>query len=235
MAARKRKVLVASSLVHFDPVTISDELWLAAEAKYKQLITADVRQRIEEVTQQYVARAIFEHGAVPVSDARNYLGKIRLAAERLRDLVSLRPGEVDGPWYARHLLMNHIRDKRLGNVRPKMLKSGRRDPRNLNDPIAALVAVLTSCDAACVSALSELDNPNYSVAEGEAWGGWIRQLTAIMKDAGLRAGAAKDIGHEEDPSPFVFLVQRLQRALPVVQHTQSAGALAKAINAARRH
>jgi hypothetical protein len=212
-------------------VTISDPLWEAIETDFARCISTDVRQRVEEATRQYVASAAFEIDTVPLAAPRAHLDKIRRALERVRELLS--HGSRPGPDYARHLLQNHIRDERLGGWASNSLKST--GPYWI-DPIAALIDVLNSCTAGCASAVRELDDPDFSVAEGEAWDRWIGQLAAILTEAGLRVGVAKHAAYEERPSAFVSLVDRLQKSLPsfAVRHAQSLGALAKAINSARR-
>ena len=71
--------------------------------------------------------------------------------------------------------------------------------------------------------------------EGEAWGAWVRGLTAICEEHHLPTEARQDPDARFAPSPFVAFVEKLQEFLPpqLRRHTHSLLALASAINSAR--
>jgi hypothetical protein len=235
MGPRKAKVLMAS-FGPLDPVQISNGDWKRIEALFKRPIPPNVRAAIEKTTQEFVGAAIFELHAVPVADARVELKEIQTAAERLRNRISSRPGPLNAATYAKHLLLNHIRDDRLGDPRGRVLESGKLDPKSIAGPINALIGILNSCALACESALKELEDMDYSMREGDAWGRWICRLKAILKDHGLPTTARKDTDKNRDKeSPFVSLVWELQSLAPEQcrRHTLNIWALSKAIGKLR--
>jgi hypothetical protein len=196
--------------------------WQLIEEAYGRSLKRTVRQKIRKVTVEFISDVTFELTVAPVADARKEIERILSAAEKLRDVIPEPSANCDGAWYARHLLMNHIRDPALP------------DPRVMpyRDPVQVLSQILASCLTACHSALEELDNPDWSVEEGQAWKRWINRLTIILSGANLPISARKD---EAVPSAFVSLVHELQSCLPLVcrRHTQSNQALALAIGRAR--
>jgi Domain of unknown function (DUF5801) len=90
---------------------------------------------------------------------------------------------------------------------------------------------LKSLVVACDCALNDL-----SAARGydEAWGWWIRGLTRIAGEYGLPTGVSTELDKNGLPSPFVRLVQELDRYLPAdARQRRSPAALAMAISRAR--
>lgn len=110
--------------------------------------------------------------------------------------------------------------------------------KNFNHPtlgaaglFANLHGFLTKFDAACSAGLKQLSEyPSFE--EGDAWNNWILDLTHITRDAGLPWKVSKD---DLRISPFVALVQELQKRLPPEcrRHIHSEAALATAIVRAR--
>ena len=93
---------------------------------------------------------------------------------------------------------------------------------------------LTATEAVCIFAIKELVDAGY--AHNWLWNNWIGCLTIIMKEHNLpykvRADSDKLKG---EISPFVRLVEALQRCIPVeARHSTRDFALAKAITRARR-
>jgi hypothetical protein len=218
MPKRKRKILVGSG----HPVKAPRFDWQLIEKAYGFSLSRPVRQKLRGVSIEYASNASLELTLAPVADACREIKRVLVAAEQLGDAIPELSGTCDGAWYARHLLMNHIRDPALPDpsVRP------------YRDPVQVLSQILASCLTACHSSLKELDNPDWSVEEGQAWKRWINRLTIILSGANLPISARKD---EAVPSAFVSLVHELQSCLPLVcrRHTQSNQALALAIGRAR--
>jgi hypothetical protein len=225
-------VLVAAPS-KLDEVRFGRKEWQCLEIAYRHKVPVSVRKRIRQATQRYAAAARFEHDAASAADARKYLVKIRKAATDLGALITPVDDREDGPAYARHLLLNHIRDERLGRVGGTLLPSGKRDPRS-RDPLSALIAVVRSCVTACDSGCAELDNPDFVMREGESWDRWICDLTAILERQELPVAASKGKSNYDRASPFVSLVLALQDSLPFNRHRHSHLACAKAIGLARQ-
>jgi hypothetical protein len=100
------------------------------------------------------------------------------------------------------------------------------------DPLRALSEILGSCDSACTSAFRELDDPNYSISEGDAWNTWVGQLSDLISAGRLPTSINRARGR---PAPFVCLISELQTQLPLEcrRHTHSVAALTKAIGRSR--
>jgi hypothetical protein len=159
-------------------------------------------------------------------DARKATIKLLSAGRTLRNALKDEPAELNGRFYAIHLIRNYLRDDRLG------------DHTSFPGPIAELTSVLTSFVTACEQSIAELRDPNRAeIVEGAAWDAWIRQLLCILNEAGLPTAARKDTDKQKTsiPSSFVALVRELQRCVPRACYPQrSDAALATAISAARR-
>ena len=138
------------------------------------------------------------------------------------------PADLDGRFYAIHLLRNHIRDERLG------------DPTSLpyRDPLATFSNVISSFVIACKRSLREMSDPNRAeFKKGEAWNKWICDLAAILEPSGLTTSARKDFDKrkQERPSRFVVLVSALQEYVPAqCRRTCSEAGMATAISRAKR-
>src|SRR5262245_38464161 len=131
MPKRKRKILIGTH----HPVKCPQFDWQLIEEAYGRPLDQTVRQRIQEVTIEFASDAIFELTVAPVADARKEIERILSAAERLREAIPEPSAPVDGAFYARHLLMNHIRDPLLPN--PTVMP--------YRDPVQAVSQILTSC------------------------------------------------------------------------------------------
>jgi hypothetical protein len=220
MPKRKRKILMGSG--GHPPINIRDLDWELMEKAYGLPLPPAVRGQIEEASVEFVSAAAFELTVAPVAEAQKEVNRILSAVEQLIDALATPSKTVDGAHYAKHLLRNHIRSKWLPD--PTVLP--------YQDPLSAISQILTSLVIACHRSFEELDNPDYSVQEGEAWERWIRSLTALFASAALPTGARKD---NPEASPFVALVRELQKCLPAdfQRHTHSDLALSKAIGRAR--
>jgi hypothetical protein len=218
MPKRKRKILMG---IHH-PLESPQFNWQLIEETYARRLDQTVRQKIQEVTVEFASDAIFELTVASVDAARKEIESILSAAEQLRDAIPEPSATVDGASYARHLLVKHIRDPALPvpTVMP------------YRDPIRVFSRIVTSCVTACQRSLEELDDPDWSIEEGEAWERWINRLTSVLAAANLPTAARKD---DAEPSAFVSLVDKLQACLPpkCQRPVQSHQALATAIARAR--
>jgi hypothetical protein len=218
---RTPKVLMAA-LGKIEPVAFSAVDWRRIEREFGQKVPPEVRKLLEDETLQFIAGSRFEKEAAPAEASRGEINKIRRAVEDLLKLLA--PSRtLDGAHYAKHLLLNHLDDDRLGHL-------------PVGNPLTALTLVLTSCVAACDSALNELRDPGYTIREGEAWTRWIRRLTKILRDHELPTTVAKSKGINDTQSPFVRLIACFQDRVPseCKRHALSGMAVAKAISAAQR-
>lgn len=207
-------------------IVIGERDWERIETGYGQSIRGDLRDRIQEATQRFALSAIFEVRAARLVDARKATNEVLSAGQALRNALKDEPAEMNGRFYAFHLIRNYLRDERLG------------DYTAFPGPIAALRSVLNSFVTACEQSLAELHDPNRAeFVEGAAWDAWVRQLLCILSEAGLPTAARKDTDKQKTsiPSSFVALVRELQRCVPRACYLQrSDAALATAISAARR-
>jgi hypothetical protein len=205
MPRRESKVGM-SSVPHRNPIEICETDWLRIESKYGHRLNEDIRQQIQQATQAFSFEATSELKAARSVDARRAVKKIMSIAEALLEEVKA-PADLDGRFYAIHLLRNHIRDDRLG------------DPTTLpyRDPLVIFSNVISSFVIACEQSLLELSDPNRAeIQEGEAWKTWVCGLAAILEPRGLPTSARKDSDKRkhEWPSPFVVLVSALQEYVP---------------------
>ena len=137
MPRRESKVGM-SSVPHRNPIEICETDWLRIESKYGHRLNEDIRQQIQQATQVFSLEATSELRAARSVDARRAVKKIMSIAEALREEVKA-PADLDGRFYAIHLLRNHIRDDRLG------------DPTTLpfRDPLVIFSNVISSFLIAC--------------------------------------------------------------------------------------
>ena len=224
-------------IAHADDVptiAFTDEQWQAIEQAYGRQLNAEVRQQITTVTTLYLKERIFERAA-PLKVARERIERIRRGAGDLEKVMldgepfSASTDELSGeqqPWqqwqqsvhsYTDHLIRRYFSDPRLA--------AGWRGDH--------FRGVLTSLMVACDCALNDLSDAR-GYRHGEAWGSWIRELTRIAGEYGLPTGVTTELDRNGRPSPFVRLVQELNRYLPAdARQRRSPAALAMAISRAR--
>jgi len=226
MPRRESKVGM-SSVLHPDPIEICGTDWRRIEAKCGHHLDKNIREQIQQATQAFYLEALSELKAPRTGDAREALKKIRFFAEALREEVTP-PADLDGRFYAIHLLRSHIRDDRLG------------DPTSLpyRDPLATFSNVISSLVIACERSLRELSDPNRAeFQEGEAWNNWICRLVEVLEPSELPTSARKDSDKRkhERASAFVVLISVLQEYVPVqFRRTCSEAGVATAISRAKR-
>lgn len=203
---------------------ISDDDWGRIEAAYgfplRDRRGESLREKICEITQAFVSCAAFEQGALVSAQVKNRVRAIKQAAENLRSAILKKRTEEDR--YAKLLICHRA---------PLPFQDG----RNALDNLAfQLLRVLKGCDLATAE-LHGIQKDNFR--KGEAWAGWVNELTKIMKGEGLPTRARKD-GTQKNQlgqSPFVTFISELQKFCPkkLQRSTHSAGALTKAITKAR--
>jgi hypothetical protein len=147
MPRRELKVGI-SSAGGLKPIVIGHRDWELIETGYGRVIGQDLRDRIEKATQAFALSATSEARAASVADARKATSELLSAGKRLRNAIKDEPAELNGRFYAIHLIRNYLRDDRLG------------DYTSFPGPIAALTSVLTSFVTACEQSLTELHDPN---------------------------------------------------------------------------
>lgn len=105
-----------------------------------------------------------------------------------------------------------------------------------------LMHTLLAADEVCEFVRVSISDNQYPTYEhGFIWNWWIRALTIILKEHGLpyraRNDSDKQKGQKEEMSPFVRLVDKLQKCIPKSAQRSTAGphALAKAVTRARQN
>jgi hypothetical protein len=201
---------------------IGREAWSKLEEAIDSPIGKNVRGKIRLATHEYLANAVLEFRAPPVSVARDRAREIRAPAAAVYRAI-----------------MKPIPDE----LRPADLYARREIERGLAGwafPIKLRFFALISREVARVSdavhrQLGSTEDSGFR--PGDAWSSWIRRLTTILKAGGLQVSVRKDTDkHRGAPSPFVAFIAELQGCLPAEfhRHTQSTEALAVAIVKARR-
>ena len=225
MPRLKRSIPVArlGKLWRFD---ISTDDWRRIEGAYRRRLSDLVRRELEGETRNFLGTSMMEKKAAPVGDAKETLRRIRTAAASLGKTIPAITSANLARVYARNLLHSRLRTPESWD--------DPHDPAYFQDPLADLATVLVRLAAACDNALAQLNDPDFSIGEGEGWRRWIIRITEILKRHSLPTGVRKDgLGR---PSAFVMLVREIQKRLPSEhrRHVHSTAAAAKAIQMARR-
>ena len=182
-----------------------------------------VREQIEAVAVKYLWLKKMEEEAEPLAAAKKILNKISklgpLVRQLLPDLTAINSCETDAHALIRHKLSQHFH----APSRPPF-----------GDHLSCFIPNLTAFADALnrIGSLETTDCQQY----GNAWKGWIIDLTTIIRQAGLRTGVSKDSRCKDD-SLFVYFVLALQKELPQDQFLQpftDPRSLADAIYRARR-
>jgi len=213
--------------------TIADAAWKAIETAYGRELSPAVREEMGSATAQYVDFATAEKAAPPSLPARRRIERLRKRAKQLLEELDERNSfAAPAPeLYADELIYFHLYPR----SNPKALLPGRR--HLLLAPSSAEVErIVAGCDAA-LSEMGRTSAPGYW-HEGSSWNSWVVQLTEIAASHGLPVGAAVTVKKAEPDqySPFIRLVQALQRCLPsdLRRSMLSDDALTEAIKRARR-
>ncbi|HEY1803745.1 MAG TPA: hypothetical protein VGG45_04640 [Terracidiphilus sp.] len=219
--ARYASTLPFAVLEGRDPhLTITNANWEQIESAYGHQLDEQLREQIYLATLMFLALVPSELAGAPSANVMRKIQSIEAAAARLRDAILETPKTI-GPQAARHadhLIGQNLRDTRI------------------NGGLRTIGSVMESVVQACRTTQSEFDNSNWcGRSKGDTWKGWICQLRCILKAKNLPIAARKDSDKSDCSSPFVRLVDKLQLLLPTTyrQSSQSRGALAKAIHAAR--
>jgi hypothetical protein len=195
-----------ASILRQPSLVVSEADWVHVESKYGLPLSTVARERILNVTEGYCLLAAGEALAPSTKDARTALKKILKAARSLQEEIR-RPDELDGRFYALHLVRNFVRGEGLPD--PAVLP--------FRDPVEAFSSMLSSVVVACERSARELNNPNRAeIKVGAAWDSWIRDLVEILKVDGLPVSVRKDSDKRAKvvSSDFVSLVSALQDFLP---------------------
>jgi hypothetical protein len=219
-------------IAHADDVptiALTDEKWQAIERAYGRKLNPDVRQQITTVTKHYLKDCVFDRSAAPKKMALKRIRRVRRAAGDLEKVMLdskpfsassdelSREQQQSAHSYADGLIRRHL-DERRSRARDK-----------LHHFRHALKSLVVACDGA----LNDLSAAR-GYRDGEAWGWWIQELTRIAGEYGLPTGVSTELDRNDRPSPFVRLVQELDRYLPAdPRQRRSPAALAMAISRAR--
>lgn len=226
MPRRQSKVGIAS-IPQQPEFAVSEADWLLIESNYGHSLSNDIRDQIATVTQGFCLLAAGECLAPPTIDARKAARRILTIAKTLMDAMTP-PSEINGRFYALHLIRNFIRDEKLPD--PTVLP--------FQDPVSSFASMLASLVAACEQSLRELHNPERAeIKVGMAWDSWICDLVKILERKGLPVSARKDCDKRTNNtlSEFVALISALQKLLPPrCRRTCSASGVETAINRAKR-
>jgi hypothetical protein len=217
------------SIAHADdvpPIAFTDEVWQAIEHAYGRQLNADVRQQITTVATEYLKDCVFERTAAPKAMARKRLKRIRRAAGDLEKVMldraafSVSSDELsEEQQQSAHSYANYLIRRYLGEA------------RLARDKLHHFLGVLHTLVVACDCALNDLCAAQ---GVGDAWSWWIQGLTRIAQEHSLLTGVSTEPDKSGRPSPFVRLVQELDRCLPAnARQRRSPAALAMAISRAR--
>lgn len=243
MARSVRMMLSSRSSGRSEEISLTDHDWKDVEAAYGHSLLTEVRKSIIEATNELLYWEVFERNALPEREALNLISSIRSASNNLRAALSVCGG--DAGFVAQLLIKESLVTPRLSLERHEQI-------------FHALGELLFSLSSACTQALADPSVPDqvkpaapidasavlfdeYSAnrparpfREGESWNAWIGRLTEIASKNRLPFKVSKGSDKSNRTSPFVLLVDALQKFLPSgSKHTHSLGGLAKAITGAR--
>jgi hypothetical protein len=198
-----------------DPAPVTTPDWALVERAYGYPLPETARQLILDWTRVYIAQRAAEQGGLPVAGMKQRLGHTLTAADGLAKALT---GEDDFlPPYC-------IERVRADDGKPKEIVVF-----DLDHSIRELVVLRDGLRRV----LAKLE-VMHQHKEGEAWAAWVRELTAICEDHKLPTHARQDNDTaQEKPSPFVRLIDVLERQLNQPRRRASLLALASAINRAR--
>ena len=192
--------------------------WPRVESRYVPL-PAPVRRQMHKITEEYSVGATYEAAALPLKLARRRLDNLTRGAKNFwqAGLKELN-GSSDDVLFVKFLLRKNFFDARV--------------PVGV-DALGFIRGLMTSMVVACDRAQKDLDVAGLDARD--CWREWVVGLTAICEDNRLPTGARKI---SWKPSPFVALVQELQKSCPRQQRRfegpRAADALAQAIQRARK-
>jgi hypothetical protein len=219
--ARSVRTLPIASAAGDPNFSIADDDWRKIEKAYGHILSPTVRRKILKVTFEFVYFEVFERTAAPVSGS---IDRIKSIDNALKEpfLTLHAPSDVTKV-YADHVVKRHFNDPRLRLDR--------------GDLFNAISGVLSSLKVACTKALQELHDPQLlGHREGDCWRQWIRRMTKIVRDIDLPSAASKGGDKGNAHSPFVLMVESMQKTcVPKAarRYNHSNAALAVAISRAR--
>jgi hypothetical protein len=225
-------------------ISLTDHDWKDVEAAYGHSLPIEVRQSIIEATNELLYWEIFERNASPEREALNLISSIRNASNNLQAALSACGGNAG--FVAQLLVKESLVTPRLSLEQHEQI-------------FHVLGELLFSLSSACTEALADPSLPDQAeptapsdeptvlfddypakgparpFREGESWNAWINRLVEIASKNRLPFKVSKGSDKSIKTSPFVLLVDTLQKFLPSgAKHTHSLGGLAKAITDARR-
>ena len=191
--------------------------WQKIERAYGRKLSGDVRSACFIATVSFVLFEESERTGSPVAHVRTTIEACKKRASELQK--ALRSLET------------------CGGGAQFFISKNFKDPPLRKRPFEVLHGILTSLDAGCGAALTELSKYPSFKKHGDAWNSWLRKLNKILETHGLPSGVRKDAGNKsktDKQSPFTLLVWELQSCLPVEcrRPAHSPGALATAITRA---
>ena len=227
MARFAPKLPFASAGKH-PPLTISERDWKRIERVYGCQLSIPFREDVRKVTEEFLDCALLMNAAPPARQAAERIELIKNAAREFENVVLRRPANIshEADFYARSLILPYVN---LPSQRGR-------------DGLQTLALVMLEIRRACNRAIADYEKIIAGIGsagaanKGAAWDFWIRSLTELMKREDLPTAARKDTDKQRHQSPFVLFVCELQKCLPdeFRQSMHSTGALAKAIQSARR-
>jgi hypothetical protein len=210
--ARKSKLLKLNfgAVRAGDPFDVALEVdWQKLEGAYKPL-PQDAREHISAVIKYYIGQDQTEHNAPYLKDAISKVSRLTDSATALLKEHSARDDAADA-------VALSIVEARFGG---------------------ALDDILERYVDACEQARDQVnaDSRDSGFEEGRAWRSMIWRLLDIVEKFGLPSTVAKPIKESQRRSPFVALVEEIQKQLPRVHWSfpKTHEALAAAIVNIRR-
>jgi hypothetical protein len=190
MPQRKRKLPISFSgqaAPKFKPYAA---FWAQCDIAYGHAISREIREELVAATNKFLWFASMEAETEDLNAAVKRIGRYRTAAGALLNELA-EPGSTASIFHADYLIQSEFPDATL-------------------DQLHDLVMSYYGACARAERLAASKNEPEFR--QGDAWNGWIRRLTAILKQHGLPITVRHD--DEGRPSRFLLLVRELQKGFP---------------------
>ena len=186
----------------------TDAEWQGIEAACGWALSKTLRDKILQVTQEFLSLETYQQTGGNVVDVKVVLESYDKAASRFFNAIFADPSGQSAASIHAHDLIELNFKKGGGNLFDQML------------------ALLRAFHITCNSALKELREIQISSpGTDNAWRLWIRWLSELINETELSSSGSKDFGAKsksDDQSAFTEFVWELQRRLPAEVRRHSA-------------